>query len=138
MAKYSGYSAVLGHYNGATYDTIAQVVDIRGPGLSVDTIEVTSRSSTNGWKEYVSGLKDGGELTFDIRHDPAGGTHDATTGLIKFLEDADTEQWQLTLADGTTDWVFDGIVTGFEPENPLNDSADASVTIKLTGEPTLA
>ena len=69
------------------FTTIAEVLDISGPGLSLDTEETTNHSSPGGWEEYVGTILRSGEVTFGINYDPVGATHDASTGLIKDLTD---------------------------------------------------
>jgi len=122
-----------------TFTTIAEVSSISGPGLSLDTIDVTHHSSTAGWREFVGGLLDAGEVSFDINYTPTDATHDASTGLIKDMVDRTVRNFQLVFPDtGNTTWSFSALVTGFEPSEPIDDKLAASVTLKLTGQPTLA
>ena len=37
-----------------------------GPGDTSDTVDVTSHSSPNRYRQFIRGLKDGGELTCDV------------------------------------------------------------------------
>jgi predicted secreted protein len=142
MSKYFGGDVLLKlALDGSTnLTTIAQVRDISGPGISRDAPESTARDSTNKWREFIKGFKDGGEVTFDIVFDPDLGTHDDATGILADLNDDDTiASWQLTWPDDTpTTWTFNGIVTGFEPTAPYKDTLTASVTIKVSGEPVIA
>lgn len=120
------------------FTTVAEVTDISGPGLSLDTVDVTSHDSTDAWREFIATLKDAGEVTFDINYVPTNATHGATTGLLKALDMRTKKNWRLVFPDtGATTWNFSGFVTGFEPGEPVDDALTASVTIKLTGEPTL-
>ena len=41
---------------------VAQVTSISGPSLSADTIDITNHASTDGYREFVQGLKDAGHL----------------------------------------------------------------------------
>lgn len=137
--EYSGYGVSLGIYNGSTYDAVAQVRDISGPGATLDTIEVTHRDS-GGVKEYVGGLLDNGEVTFDIIYDPDDTTHDDGANGLQGLQIAKTvKQMRLTLPDATpTTFTFNALVTKFEPKAPLNDAFTADVTLKVTGGLTIA
>ena len=122
-----------------TFTAIAEVSSISGPGLSLDTIDVTHHSSTAGWREFVGGLLDAGEVSFDINYLPTDATHDASTGLIKDMTDRTVRNFQLVFPDASnTTWSFSALVTGFEPSEPVDDKLAASVTLKLTGQPTLA
>ena len=120
---------------------IAEVTNIGGPKLARDTLEVTHHKSTGMWREFIKGLKDGGEVSLDLNFLPFHATHNAsTTGLLAdFSDDTTIAAWVLTFPDsGGTTWSFNGIVTGFEPSQPFDDKLTASVTIKVTGQPTLA
>jgi len=144
MAKYAGYGVTLQvDIDGAGAGTaaeIGQVRDISGPGLSRDTIETTARDSTNNWREYIKGLKDAGEVSFDILFDPDLTTHAKATGILADLwDDSTIASWIVTFPDTTpTTWTFDGIVTAFEPKAPMDGELSADVTIKVSGEPVIA
>lgn len=128
--------------DGATpenFTSVAEVVNIGGPALSMDPIEVTNQGSTDGWKEYIAGLKDGGEVSLDLNYIPTETTHNATAGLINDLENGTVRNFQLVFSDaGGTIWAFPALVTGFEPSAPVDDKLAASVTLKVSGKPTLA
>jgi len=137
-----GYGIELKMGDGATsevFTALAEVLGISGPGLSMEAVETTHAASTNAWKTYIAGLLDAGELTVDLAFLPADGTQDHTTGLLKKLKDRIATNFQLIFPDtGSTEWDFEALVTGFEPTEPIEDRATASVTLKITGEPTLA
>lgn len=121
---------------------IAEVTNIGGPGLARDTLEATHHKSPNMWREFIKGLKDGGEVSLDLNFLPFNSTHNASvsTGLLAdFSDDTTISTFVLTFPDsGATSWTFPGIVTGFEPASPFDDKLTASVTIKVSGQPTLA
>lgn len=134
----SGVSAFGTQYKiGGT--AVAEVTSISGPGLSADVIDMTSHDSTTGYREFVQGLKDGGEVSFDIIYVPAGVTHkNASGGLLWYYEQGGTAQHSIVFPDSaTTTWTFDAFVTNFEVGAPIDDKLSASVTIKVTGKPTL-
>ena len=136
--KYLGFSVTLGVDDGAGgYTTIAAVRDIDGPSLTTDSVEVTSRDSTNRYREILAGMQDGGEVTFDIVYDPADATHNATAGLV-FLQKNGTSKTYQVAFPGSINWTFTAIVTKFQVKAPLEDSLTADVTLKISGEPTLA
>lgn len=124
-------------YNG---DEIGEVTDISGPGLTRDTIEVTHHKSPGMWREFIKGLKDGGEVTFTINFIPTLATHSVATGLVAdFADDTDIADFAIIFPDvaGTT-WSFPGIVSNFEPAQPVDAQLTSDVTIKVAGQPTLA
>lgn len=132
MAKYSAFGTEL--KKGAT--SIAQVSAISGPGLSLDTEDVTSHDSEDGWEEVVGTILRSGEISLDLVFDPAEATHVA---LWTDMESREANTYSLVFPDdANTTWAFSALVTGFEPDEPHDGALTASVTLKITGKPTLA
>jgi len=102
------------------FTAIADATGISGPGLSRETVDVTSHGSPDAWMEFRGGLKDGGEVSVDINYQPA--VHDL---LVADLDDDEPRNYQL-------------VMTGFEPDAPYDDKLSASLTFKVTGKPTLS
>lgn len=117
-----------------TFTTIAAVRDIAGPDIQADQVDFTSRDS-NWWKEFVAGLVDGGECTFDILYDPDTATHGVSgVGIVALALARTTKNWKLTLSDGTpTVWSFAGFIKAFKQKAPYKDALAATVTIKVSG-----
>ena len=136
MANYAAYGTLL-KIAGVT---VAGVTNIGGPGLTLETIDVTNHSSTSAWREFVGGLKDGGDISVDIVYDPAAATHKNTSGgLLYLLTTRASASFTITFSDtGATVWTFTAFVTSFEPSGAVADGLTASVTLKITGAPTLA
>lgn len=105
----------------------AELVDVNHGGEEAEQIETTDQASTNDWKEFISGLKDAGEVTLVLAFDP-----DAT------IDDVGTSG---TL---TIDWPT-GATNGFSCDANLSKKGEVSgtlgqkmvesLTFKLTGEP---
>ena len=130
-----GYGTTLSRGNGATpevFTAIGEVKDISGPGLSVDDVEATHQGSPDGFKEFVPGLIDGGEVAFDIQL-----VDDETTQEQVITDlNARTKRNYKLVSPGGGGWTFAGYVKGFEPSYPVQDVVTASVTIKVSGKPT--
>jgi len=125
--------------NPGSYLTVAEVKDITGPGLTAEVADLTSHSSSGAFREKLPTLLDPGEVTFDVNYVPTSATHNNSTGLVSLLRTRAKKNWQLVWPDtGETLWAFAGFVTGFEPGAPVGDLLTASVTITVTGAPTLA
>ena len=135
MAKYDAFGTAL-KLDGTAF---AQVSNISGPGLSLDTVDVTSHDSTNAWEEVVGTILRSGEITLDLVYDPAHATHkNAAGGLLYLLSQRASDEFTLVFPDAApTTWTFDAFVTGYEPAAPHDGSLTASAAFKLTGEPTL-
>lgn len=128
------------------FTTVAEVTNITGPGLSQAMIDTTSHESPN-WREFITGLADGGQVSFDINYIPDNASHNVIAGLLKdFKDQADgtlltPRNYQIVFPDvSNTVWTFAAWISDFEPTAPAtgDDKLSASVTMKVTGEPTLA
>ncbi len=54
-----------------TYTDIAEVTNLVIPEVQQDYIEVTNSDSPNGFREYIPGLKDGGEFGIELNYSHA-------------------------------------------------------------------
>ena len=134
MAKMAAYGTSF--KRGAT--AYAYVSNISGPGLSLDTEDVTTHDSTGAWEEVVGTILRSGEVSLEIVFDPTNATHKyAAAGLTHDLASRTAQTFSLTFPDATA-WTFSALVTGFEPSAPADGALTASVTFKVTGQPTLA
>jgi len=129
VAGEDGFGTQLQRFNGSAFVAIASVTSISGPGLSRETIDVTAHDSPDGWMEFLGGLKDGGEVSFDINRRPA--VHDV---LVDDFDDTEPRSYRVEWVSGTA-WTVDAILTGYEPDSPYDDKLSASVTLKVTGKP---
>lgn len=113
--------------------TIAEVVSVTPPSLSRDAIDATHSTSPNKWREFIPGLRDGGEVTLEVNFIPSGvGT---STILATFTSD-DKVNARINFPDSpVTTWEFLAFITAFEPDAPFDDKMSATVTFKLSGEP---
>jgi predicted secreted protein len=117
---------------GAGGSAIANITSISGPGLALDTEDVTAHDSTGGWEEVVPTILRSGEVSLDINYDPAAATHKNTAlGLLHMLINRTLTAW--TIAGPMGAWTFSAYVTKFEPSAPYDGKLTASVTLKVTG-----
>lgn len=117
---------------------IAAVTSITGPGLGVETVDVTSHDQAEAWEEQVATVIRSGEVTLDIVYDPADDTHDATaTGGLAYRLKNRTLTWFDLIFFTTYEWTFFGYVNGFEPTGEIGGALTASVKVKIAEAPTL-
>lgn len=135
MGKNAGFGTLL--KRGAV--TVAYVTNISGPGLSLDTEDVTSHDSTEAWEEVVATILRSGEITIDLEYDPNHATHkNASGGLLYDMTTRTSTTFSIVFPSSpTVTWSFTAFVTGFEPSAPVDGALTASVTMKITGKPTL-
>ena len=125
--------------NGATVEVftrIANVTSISGPNRTRETIDVTAHDSPDAYMEFVGGLKDGGEVSLEINYDPSETTHD----LDDDFDDEDPRNYQIVILPDTPDehtWDFAAVLTELGDEFPYDDKMSRSLTVKISGKPTL-
>lgn len=128
---------------GTVYVAIGQVKDISGPGITRGDVDVTDHDSSDGFREYLPGLVDGGVYTFTVGWDSQNTAHlqGAGTGLIGDFDGGGCtlSAWQHTLTQcaGTAVWTFVGYVNGFTMNNPVEGEVTADLSVKISGKPTM-
>jgi predicted secreted protein len=131
----SGVGTVLRRWNGSSaWANLAEVNSIKGPGMTRDTIDVTSLDSIGGYREFIGGFRDGGTLTFSMNFTRAN------YDLMKSdFESSDMGNYELVLPDSDkTSIEFEGLVTELPLTIPMDDKVTIDVTIKISGSPTVA
>lgn len=142
--------------NGASpevYNVIANVGDLTGPGIMADVVDVTSHSTGVPWRQKITTLRDGGDISLPLFFIPwspgSGGVpntpygHDEATGLLGQLVNAvpgtPPSQFSLEFPDGLgTTYFFNGYVSKFNIKAPVAGVLTADVTITITGRPTFS
>lgn len=127
-----GYSTTFGIKNGGgTFDNVAEVTKVKPPGYSRDAIDATHMESPDKFREYIAGLMDAGEVSIDINYVPS-----ASDVIIAAML-AGKGDFKITLPNAVS-MTFSAVVTGFEPDAPLDDKMVATATFKVSGKPVLA
>lgn len=139
---YSSFGTLLKIGDGGgteVFTTVAEVKDISGPKLAMDTTEVTNMSSPNAFKEKIASLLDAGDVTFDVNFIPENATQGFSTGLLRDMLARNKRNFKLVFTNlGNTTWAFNALVTGFQPTASVAGALTASITLTITGSPTLA
>jgi predicted secreted protein len=121
------------------FTTIAELMDIKGPKFKADTEDVTNHLSTGSWEEVVTTILRSGEVTFDVNFVPQNATHSYSSGVLRDFNNKTRRNFKLVFPDvGNTTWAFAAFITGFESEAPVKGKLKAAITLKITGQPTLA
>lgn len=124
----------------ATWSKMASIMDISGPELSTNDIDVTTNDSSDATKEYIAGLIEPGEVSFDINYDPSVSSHDRgeTNSFPSLLLSRAVKNWRIQIAGSTSNVIYlNGYVKQFGIDLPMEEQVKASVTIKVTGSITL-
>lgn len=121
--------------NGATpevFATLAEVVNITPPGIKRDSVDASHGQSPDEMREFIAGLKDGGECSMEMNFVPGGPAAAALMAEFALIRSQATKNRRVVFPDGTI-WAFAAFLTGFEPEAPNEDKMTATVTFKVTG-----
>jgi predicted secreted protein len=111
---------------------IADLTSIGEIGIESDEIDVTTLDSTGGYKEFIAGFKDAGEVSLEgiIKSETA------MASMITLADSQAVEEWTIETPSGST-WVFDGFVKTFkEGEASVEGVRGFTGSIRVSGEPT--
>lgn len=114
---------------------VAGLTSIGGLELSADTIDVTTLDSDGGYREFIAGFKDAGEVSLEGYLEPETGK--GQKELYDLFESGETEDFTIEFPNSIASWAFKGVVTGFGTGADLEDPLSFSATIKVSGRPTL-
>jgi len=111
---------------------IGNVISVSGPTISGDSVEITNHDSSSGFREFLPGLSDGGEITAELHMVKATAT--ATYALI---QTALSFKIGIGLASVIGTWHCNGHITGFGTEVLAGaDAVTNTLTIKVANQPT--
>ena len=114
---------------------IAELTAIGGPTISADTLDVTSHDSADGYREFLQGLRNAGEINIEGNFIPGNA---GQVALTTDLNDGSSDAYTVTFPSAmATTWTFSAIVTAFETSAPFDDKASFTATLKITGKATL-
>ncbi len=134
-----GFGILFQSGNGAIpeiFTTLAEVKNVTPPAMSRDAPEVTHEQSPNGWREFIGGLKDGGEISLEMNFIPNGSGAAAMMAEWSLLNGSAAKNRRIQFPDGSY-FSCAAILTAFEPDGPIDEAMTASATFKVSGEPVL-
>lgn len=115
-----------------TFTTLGNVTSVSGPEIERETYDVTAHDSLSGWREFIGGLKDGGEVSLDLNYDPR--KHDV---LVADFEDTAPRDYKLTFPGTLGEWALKLVLTGFSQEAPVDDKLAGTLKFKVSGKPVI-
>ncbi|GLQ36751.1 hypothetical protein GCM10007908_03710 [Rhizobium albus] len=128
-----GYGSEFRLGDGASpevFTPVAEVNNITPPSDTVDVIDATHMASPNRTREFIEGLIDPGEASFEMNFVPGGPGDEA---IQEWKATGGRRNCQIKFGNTNVIWTFAGILTGYEPDVPTDDKMTATVTIKVTG-----
>lgn len=130
-----GIGALLNRGNDNSPETFTSFGEVNtiGFGPKKEMIDVTHLSSTEKYRIFISGLKDGGQVTANLNFVAAD-----FAILWSDFEDEDSHSYKIILPDaGAMEIAFEGFVTDPPLTVTMDKQITMEVTIKITGKPTV-
>lgn len=111
------------------YTNLVELVSVTPPERTQETIDATHHGSPDKYREYIPGLKDGGEVPFNYNW-----TKDGQTALITAM-DAGKGEYKVLAPDGSAE-VFQAIITSvaYDPME-IDGKMVGSGSMKVSGKP---
>lgn len=133
MLGYGSVFQVQAENSPDNFVDMAEVISITPPTFSLDQIDVTHMQSPNRNREFISGLNDPGECSFDMNFIPGNSADDRLFELLNLPTGSTrTRACRISYPNGVT-WSFNAELTGYEPTVPVDDKMTATVTFKVSG-----
>ena len=130
----SGVGTVFNRWSGSAWVPQAEITSISGPGMTRDTIDVTSLDSTGGYREFITGFRNAGTVTLSMNF-----TRSAYEQMLNDFDSDTVQNYQIDLPDAeNTSLDFEGLVTELPLSIPADDKITAEVTIQITGQVVLS
>jgi hypothetical protein len=115
-------------------DPIANVGDYTGPGMSKAVVDVTSHSAAVPWRQKITTLIDGGDLTLPLYFIPSNSDMRKLMEVFATNGQAGIRWFKLLFSDGTTPWYFQASISKWMPKMPVAGVVTVDVTFTVTGE----
>ena len=125
----AGVGTVFQRWSGAVWANIGEINSITGPSMSRDTIDVTSLSSTGGYREFIAGFRNPGTVQLSMNF-----VRSAYELFRTDFESNVVKNYRIVLPDAeNTCLEFMGLVTELPMTIPADDKITSDVTIQLSG-----
>ena len=129
----SGVGTLFRRWSGAAWVNISEINSITGPGMTRDTIDVTSLESTGGYREFIASFRDGGTVNLSMNF-----TRTTYDTMKDDFESDDLQNYEIVLPDAeNTTFEFSGLVVECPLSIPTDDKITADIVIKVSGEVTV-
>lgn len=113
-----------------SFTYIAEIGDVGLPSDDTDMVEATHMQSPNRDREYIFGLNEAGEVSFDMNLVPG-----SASDLALIAAKGKKKLCEITFPNGVQT-LFVGLRQAYEKSAPVDDKMSASVNFKVSGTPT--
>lgn len=123
----SGWRTTL---SGATSGSVGHIRSVSLSGIETEEVEVTTMSSSDAFREYVTGLSDPGEIQLDIVY-----TKTSFNTVFNALGDSANEEWTVTFPDSST-FKCSGFLKSVSIDSQMDEVIEGVAVLRLSGKPT--
>lgn len=120
--------------DGSTYASIPEAEGLAVPEVQIEYIDVTNFDSSGGFREFIAGLKDAGEITVPCGYTTALYTtavgYQTNGTLIYFKTTLPLETGQSTSGD---EFTFTGYVTPRLQTNAVGEAIKMELVVRTSG-----
>ena len=115
---------------------VGALSSISGVELSADQVDVTTLENTTGYRDFLAGFKDGGEVPVSGYLD---GADDGQAAALEAFHSGAEQECKIVFptAIGKT-WSFKGIVTKYTTGAEVDGAVTFEANVKVCGKPELA
>lgn len=111
---------------------LGEVTNITPPSSTTDMIDVTHMQSPGGRREFVPGLIDPGECSFEMNYVPGSAGDLYLLALFDLAPALRKRRCRIIYPNQVTH-TFEALIQTYEPSVPTEDKMSATVTFKVTG-----
>jgi predicted secreted protein len=129
LTKYQIWDAVE---SPAAFVDVAEVINVTPGEATADRIDATHMQSPNRRREYISGLIDSGEASFEINYVPGNATDER---LRTLFESGDVVDHRIVFPNGVS-VTYEASIIGFSKSIPIDDRMTATITVAVSGAET--
>lgn len=112
---------------------LAEVFNITPPSAAVDQVDVTHMQSPDRRREFIDGLIDGGECSFEMNYIPGSTSDDRLNEILDTPVGESRRKRCRIIYPNSIVHTFSGNLMTYEPTAPTDDKMTATVTFRVTG-----
>lgn len=115
----------------SSFTYIREVFEGAPPSDSDDQVDASHFQSPNRTRQYIPGMTDSGEASFQMNYVPGS----ATDRFLRSIKGKSLVV-RYTFANGCQ-LIFSASRQSYEQSNPIDDKMTATLTLKVSGDPTM-
>lgn len=115
------------------FDDLGEVFNITPPSETVDQVDVTHMQSPDRRREFIDGLIDGGECSFEMNYIPGSVADDRLNEILETPVGQSRRKTCRIIYPNSVVHTFSGNLMTYEKNVPTDDKMTATVTFRVTG-----